>query len=69
MIIIKEAVEKVVKEEGSKYKAAQSLDMQYTMLKNYLKGSTRRPQFKTCKIIYDKYKLVVFPFTEKELQA
>ncbi len=68
MLTIKQAIEKVIEIEGSKYKAAQSLDIQFTMLKNYLKGNTRRPQFKTCKVIYDKYSLVVFPFTEEELQ-
>jgi len=69
MTKISKALKPIIDSGTSKYKLAKILGVSPIMVNNYLKDKVLSPKFEVCKSIYDRYNVVVFPYTEEELQS
>lgn len=68
MVLIKNYIE-VQRESGlSKYRIGKNLGVNPIMIDHYLTKKVRTPSFRVCKTIYDNSGVVVFPYSEEELE-
>lgn len=68
MTLIADFLKPLVDHGVSKYSIAKSIGVQPIMISHYLAGKVKSPNFRVCKAIYDKWEVVIFPYTEEELQ-
>ena len=70
MITVQKAMYELINNQGlTAYRIAKDIGTSQVLVKSYLDGKVKSPQYKFCKAIYDNYKLVVFPYTEDELKG
>jgi len=68
MVLIKDYVEVQLESGLSKYRVAKNLGVQPIMIDHYLTKKVRTPSFRVCKTIYDTSGVVIFPYSEEELE-
>lgn len=68
-MLIKQALQNLIKEGRTKYSLAKALDCKIPTIYNYLNKENVQPNWKVCKNMYDKFGIVLWPYRERELKV